>query len=372
MFVNDCCTFINVINFIQLKTNIMKHNVLFVTLVFVFLGILFSADSYPCSRVMYQGLNGVVITARSMDWKSDIFTDLWLFPRGMERNGSVGANSITWTSKYGSVVASALGGATSDGMNEKGLVANILWLSASKYQDWDHVSKPGLSVSAWGQYVLDNYASVDEAVEGLSKEEFVVVTTSIENGAIIGTVHLSISDATGDNAIFEYIDGKLVIHHGKQYQVMTNDPIFEKQLALTEYWKSIDGMDMLPGTNKSEDRFVRAAFYINAIPKTDDIRIALASVFSVIRNISSPYGLSTPGQPNISSTRWRSIADHKNNIYYFETTITPNVFWVDLKDADFSKGAGAKKLSLQKGEIYAGNAVKQFVAEKPYEFLGTK
>ncbi len=35
-----------------------------------------------------------------------------------------------------------------------------------------------------------------------------------------GTVHLAISDESGDSAIFEYIDGKLVIHHGRQYQVM--------------------------------------------------------------------------------------------------------------------------------------------------------
>ena len=49
-----------------------------------------------------------------------------------------------------------------------------------------------------------------------------------------GTVHLSVSDASGDSAIFEYIDGKLVIHHGKQYQVMTNSPIFSEQIGAGE------------------------------------------------------------------------------------------------------------------------------------------
>jgi choloylglycine hydrolase len=356
----------------QLKTNIMKNKNIFFLAAVVFLGILYSGNSYPCSRVVYQGLNGIVLTARSMDWKSDLMSDLWLFPRGMERNGSVGANSLTWTSKFGSVVTSALGGVTTDGMNEKGLVANILWLTSSQYEVWDGISKPGLSLAAWTQYVLDNYASVDEAVEGLGKEEFVVVTASIDNGAIKGTLHLCVSDTSGDNAIFEYIEGKLVIHHSRKYQVMTNDPVFDKQLALAAYWNTIGGTVMLPGTNKSEDRFVRGTFYINAIPKTDNMKTALASVFSVIRNISAPYGISTPGQPNISSTLWRTVSDHKNKIYYFESATAPNIFWVDFKDADFSEKADVKKLSISKGEIYAGNAVKQFVAEKPYEFLGIK
>lgn len=34
------------------------------------------------------------------------------------------------------------------------------------------------------------------------------------------TVHLSLSDATGDSAILEWIDGELTIHHDRAYQVM--------------------------------------------------------------------------------------------------------------------------------------------------------
>ena len=58
-----------------------------------------------CTRVVYLGDAGVVMTARSMDWTTDVRTDLWLFPRGMARDGAAGPRSIRWTSKYGSVVA---------------------------------------------------------------------------------------------------------------------------------------------------------------------------------------------------------------------------------------------------------------------------
>ncbi len=164
-----------------------------------------------------------------------------------------------------------------------------------------------------------------------------------------------------------------MIHHGRQYQVMTNSPIFEEQLALDSYWKGIGGTVMLPGTNRSADRFARASFYINAIPKDEAPDMLVASVFSVIRNVSVPYGITTPDQPNISSTRWRTVSDQKRLMYYFESARTPNVFWVDLRKLDFSAETGkVKKLNLgpDQTKIYSGEVSGQFVETKPFRFLG--
>ena len=190
------------------------------------------------------------------------------------------------------------------------------------------------------------------------------------DGTRMATLHLSISDDKGDNAIFEYVDGKLNIHHDKSYQVMTNSPVFDQQLALDDYWKNIGGTTFLPGTNRAADRFVRASFYINAIPKVENMRTAVASVFSVIRNTSVPLGITTPDQPNISSTIWRTVSDQKNKVYYYESTIHPNIFWVDLKDVDFSEKAPVKMLDLVSSKTYAGNTADQFVTTKPFKFLG--
>ena len=71
----------------------------------------------------------------------------------MEREGRVGPNSFKWTSKYGSVIATGYDISTTDGMNEEGLVANVLWLAESVYPKWDG-QKPGLSLALWAQYVL--------------------------------------------------------------------------------------------------------------------------------------------------------------------------------------------------------------------------
>ena len=322
-----------------------------------------------CTRVVYQGKDNTVLTARSMDWKEDTRSNLWIFPRGMKRNGEIGKNPLEWTSKYGSVVASAYDICSTDGMNEKGLVANLLWLAESEYPQWDG-KKPGLSIAAWVQYILDNFATVDEAVSYVEKGTFEVVSDMMPDRTRMATLHLSISDADGDNAIFEYIGGELKIHHDKSYQVMTNSPVFDQQLALNDYWKNIGGTTFLPGTNRAADRFVRASFYINAIPKVADTRTAVASVFSVIRNTSVPLGITPPNEPNISSTRWRTVSDQKNKVYFFESTIQPNVFWVNLQDVDFSEKAPVKMLDLVSGKTYAGNTAEQFVEAKPFKFLG--
>lgn len=331
-----------------------------------------SVNAEACTRIVYKGPNGTIITARSMDFSMEIPANLWQFPRGMKREGQTGTNTIGWTSKYGSIVVSSWDIAVSDGLNEKGLNANMLWLNNSKYPQFEKDGKKkGLAVSLWAQYALDNFATVKEAVEQFKKEEFVIVTDFIPGTDKYTTIHLSLSDPTGDSAILEYINGKLVIHHDPSYTVMTNDPIFEEQLAINEYWKEIPGKIFLPGTNRAADRFVRASYYIDAIPQTDNTRVAIASVFSVIRNCSVPYGISTEGFPNLSTTRWRIVADQKNMVYYFEDALSPNAVWVDFKNLDFSQSKGkVKKLSLDKQQVYAGETSDKFVDTKPMVFQG--
>lgn len=336
-------------------------------------GLLSSSLADACTRVVYLGKGDDVVTARSMDWQEDVRSDLWIFPRGMQRNGEAGANSLNWKSKYGSVTTSAYGVATTDGVNEAGLVANVLWLVESQYPAFSASSKPGLTIAAWAQYVLDSFATVREAVTALEAEPFTLVTDKVPGQDRPATLHLAISDASGDSAIIEYINGKQVIHHDRKFQVMTNSPIFEQQLALNTYWQQIGGTVMLPGTNRASDRFARASFYTNALPKFDDPDIALAASFSVIRNASVPFGITTPNEPNISSTRWRSVVDHRRKLYFFESALTPNTFWVDLKKVDFSPETGkVKTLSLGENQrnVFAGETSGKFRETRPFQFLG--
>lgn len=327
----------------------------------LFMGCAALSPAAACTRAVYMGADGLVITGRSMDWDEDMRFNLWVFPRGMKRDGAAGPKSVKWTSKYGSLIVSGYDVGVADGMNEKGLVANLLYLAESDYGKPQR-GKPALSISAWAQYALDNFSTVAEAVEALRAEPFQVIAPVLPNGAP-AQLHLSISDPSGDSAIFEYIGGKLVIHHGREYQVMTNSPQFSDQIALNDYWKTIGGTTFLPGTSRAADRFVRASFLIDAIPKKLAPNVikavpeglyrnqAVASVLSVMRSVSVPLGLSTPGEPNIASTLWRTVADQTNKIYFFDSATSPDAFWIPLSSLDFSEGAPVKKLEAAGGKI---------------------
>ncbi|MCC5791698.1 MAG: linear amide C-N hydrolase [Legionellaceae bacterium] len=343
------------------------------------LALLLTPQVNACTRALYTGDANTVITGRSMDWAQDMQTNIWVLPRGIERNGEAGPDSPKWTAKYGSVVTVAYQIASADGMNEKGLVMNMLYLAESDYGQ-PQAGHPPMSISLWGQYALDNYATVDEAVTGLQDKPFYLIAPVLPNGEK-STIHLSLSDPTGDSAILEYIKGELVIHHGKEYQVLTNSPIYSKQLALNEYWQSIGGTVFLPGTNRAADRFARAAFFLSAVPKQLDKNYiqsvpdhsyanqAVAIVMSIMRAVSVPLGITTPGEPNIASTLWRTAADQKNMLYFFDSATTPNTFWISLNQLNFEAGAPTMKLEMDKGQIYSGDATKSFKAASPFKFL---
>ena len=84
-----------------------------------------------CTRATYIGPDNTVITGRTMDWKEDLMRNIYVFPRGMQGAGYNKGNAVNWTSKYGSVIAAGYDIGTCDGMNEKGLVASLLFLPES-------------------------------------------------------------------------------------------------------------------------------------------------------------------------------------------------------------------------------------------------
>ncbi len=335
-------------------------------------GLLFSTtlqSANACSRVLAETGNGSFITARSMDWVDpNLTSDLWIFPQGMERNGGGSDNELTWTSKYGSVITSFYGTASADGMNEKGLVGGMQYLSHSDYGDPAKTGKPTISIGAWLQYFLDNYATVAEAVAAMQDPPFTIVSKPVKNG-IAAEIHMAISDATGDSAIFEYIDGELVIHHGREYNIMTNDPDFSTQLKLLEYWKKVDGDKFLPGTLNPTDRLVRLDYMLNRLQKFEDQNMALASVFSLMRNISPPIGMNSPENPMSSITLWRTVSDHNARTYYFDSAVSPSVFWIDLNKVDLQPGAKVMTLKVSKDRPLAGEVSSQFEEAEPFEFL---
>ncbi len=122
-----------------------------------------------CTRGVYVGSDGLVITGRSMDWMEDISSNMWAFPRAMRRDGAAGPQEAKWTSKYGSItVAAGYDKATTDGMNEKGFSRQpALSGGCGLLENPD--GKPLMSVTVWAQVHADDSATVAEAVARLEQ-----------------------------------------------------------------------------------------------------------------------------------------------------------------------------------------------------------
>ncbi|MDZ4819723.1 MAG: linear amide C-N hydrolase [Planctomycetota bacterium] len=324
---------------------------------------LFTSIGETCTRILWNDNGLAVVSARTMDWPISTEPVLTVLPRGMERNGGmvgseqvVAENPAKWTSKYGSLVTTIYGVGSADGLNEKGLGIHLLFLKDTDYGVRD-VSKPGVQATLWGQYVLDNAATVAEALELLNGVQIVMAQAH----GFDATVHLAMEDASGDSAIIEYINGKPVVHHGRQFTIMTNDPTYDEQLALLKKqdFSKPTSETPLPGNVSAIDRFQRAAYFSQILPKPKNEREAVADVLAIARNVSVPFGAPYDAQFGVYNTEYRTVMDLSSLQYFFEMTNCPNVIWSDLTKFDLSVGAPVKTLNPENIDL-SGNVTDKF------------
>ena len=66
-------------------------------------------------------------------------------------------------------------------------------------------------------------------------------------------------------------------------------------------------------------------------------------------------------------TIWCTVNDQKSLILFYESTVSPNVIWIDMKKFDFSRNTPVKKLSADDHTL-AGEVSGAFKAAKAVEF----
>ncbi len=304
-----------------------------------------SVKAEACSRVVYIGdNNGIILVGRTLDWRTPIPTNLYVYPAGISKQSMPTGNRLQWQSKYGSVLAVGYDGGVTEGMNEKGLTMNGLFCKGSVYKEAiadDTI--PVMSLAMLVSYFLDNFATVDEAESWLKSNEFAIYGKTFDGGTV-SLLHWAITDTTGTTLIMEYVDGDLTLYKGRDFQVLTNDPAFNNMQAINKYWQGVGGVNMLPGTVRSADRYVRADFFIHHVPSNFEYPQALGSISSIMGTVSVPYGYEIEGEPNVSSTQWRSIADATGGKYYFKFADSTGDMWIDLGRLRLNPGAPILKL----------------------------
>lgn len=234
-----------------------------------------------CTRFLWNDNPLAVIVGRSMDWPESTQPALTVLPRGIKRDGGragaavvVKENPARWTAKYGSIVTTIYGIGTADGLNERGLGTHMLYLQATDFGPRD-AAKPGLQAALWAQYLLDQFQVV-----------------MVETHGHRANVRLAIEDAGGDSAVIEFVNGKQVVHHGREYRIMTNDPPYDQQIALlkTHDFSKPSSDTPIPGNVKATDHFVRTAYFGAMLTPPKTKREAVASMLAVVRNVSVPFG----------------------------------------------------------------------------------
>ena len=91
------------------------------------------------------------------------------------------------------------------------------------------------------------------------------------------------------------------------------------------------------------------------------------SVASTAFDIVTADGMNEAGLV-VSTTRWRTVPDHANLRYSFESTLSRKVFWRDVNAIDLSEGAPVRTLPLTDGSVYAGAASASLQGAAPFDF----
>jgi choloylglycine hydrolase len=290
-------------------------------------------------------------------------------PRGLRKSGAnlgrevkVPDNPATWTSRYGSVVVALENLVVFDGMNEKGLAAHGQALS-SNFGTRD-VSRQGIQAGLLVPYILDNAATVTEALALIPRIQPVGITVD----GFGGGVSLIIEDRLGNSAVVEWrsepppagstpipvpVAGGAYVYQGRSVRVMANTDLATAQGELRNWPFDVNDATRntpLPGNGGRLPRFVRASFFSSFLSTTTPRTLleARATLMSVMRNLSNP--IAAPGDlggPNDTGdeTDWRTLSDLTNRTYIFENPRTLATFRTELKQLDFRRAAGVRVLN---------------------------
>jgi penicillin V acylase-like amidase (Ntn superfamily) len=299
-----------------------------------------------CSRIFWNSNGKAMLVARNMDLAISDVPALYVLPVGMSKIGGDIENPAQWTSRYGSVVAAFWAfmeghNICTEGINTQGLAFHYLVLFDSTYEN-RNLNRPGVEGGLYGQYLLDNAATVTEALALMSQTQ--VVPDVISD---ILPCHLALEDATGDSAIVEFIGGQMIVYHDSNYTILTNDPPYNDQLNNLKNYKKFGGNLPWPGEVDPMSRFVRASAFLTTLNVQPFLHPNLiSSLFSAIRSVETPFGA------DMGPTLWSSVFDLSNKAIYFTHKIAKNNFWINLGKLNFSPGAPVLYLEANKPGLF--------------------
>lgn len=270
--------------------------------------ILAATAADACTTFCTRGLFG-----RSYDFEIG-YGVVTINKRGVTKSSGTD-KPATWTSRHGSVTFNQYGRDNPmGGMNEAGVVVELMWLDGTKYPAPD--ARPEVGNLEWIQYQLDTASMVDDVIANAGK---------VRIAGSRAPLHYLVADAAGQVATIEFLNGKLVVHRG--------DTLPVPALANDTY---ADSLSLL--RRGATDRFGRVARGL-AEAKTVD------GAFALLDKVRQP------------STQWAIVYDIPNRSVYWRTAANSARRGIGLKSLDFRCATPVGVLDIDAGK---GDVSKQF------------
>ncbi len=314
---------------------------LFYSLCFLFfisalLSLLPAIEAFACTTFFLKQ-DGNQVFGRNYDWDVEealiIANKRGMFKRSYVRAEATG-EAAAWRSKYGSVTFNQYGREfPTGGMNEAGLVVETMALSETRYPSPDR--RPYLASSMqWRQYLLDNFASVDEVIK--SDADVRISHRAPGLGA-----HYLISDRKGNCAAVEFLEGRMVVYTGHRLpvKVLTNDTYSESLYC----WRK--GMPPVFDPGRSMHRFIRASQMI-ANCKLERNESAIDYAFTILKKVGA------------NRTVWSIVYDNINMKIYFRTKSHPKIRRIDMQQFNYSCNWPVQILDIN--AVSAGDVTRVF------------
>lgn len=298
-------------------------------------------EAHGCAALKATGPDGFVV-AKNYDWIPRHGHGMaFVNKRGVAKTALLlrGRNPVRWTSKYGSVSFSQMGADFPvGGMNEKGLVVEILQLSATKHIP-ETDPRPAVNEAQWVQYHLDTAASLDDVIRSAPR-------LRVEKAFL--KTHYFVCDFDGACGLFEYLDGELEIISGRKFSipVAVNHTWRETMDFMSKVEKGLEDDDGAARIKRERSlrRFARAARLLRSSKSRDEKAAAAAS--KAAADVRMSLGL---------NTLWSLIYEPRARKIHLYTQAAPDLKSIDVAAFDFSCASPRRAFDINRPERGAVN-----------------
>ena len=268
-----------------------------------------------------------LIFGKNYDWNVDVGL-IFINKQSIKKTSFKDDNGkqVSWVSKYGSITFNQYGREfPSGGINEAGLVIELMWLDDTEYPLDD---RPAIDCLQWIQYQLDQSKNLADIITHNKK---IRINSS-------GKIHFLVTDALGNSHAVEFLNGEIITNKTTALANSTfkKSNHYAKQQITNPYSKS------------SLDRFATAQKMVDTYSNQDLI----------------PYGFQILDQvAQGRSTKWSIVYDVKNKNIHFRTQRFRSIKSIQLADFDFNPESTV--LMYDMNQDHKANIHKQFI---PYQF----